>query len=117
MLQIQTSVPAAEEVLLFHLDSSPQSQHTLYDFRPPPFKPTPMARFTLFASLLFVSVSTFATAFRHGVPSNDPSLFVPNRYIVEVDGSSSALSKRGLSAVKVNTCFFPLSLLLPSLKN
>ncbi|GAA6060985.1 hypothetical protein JCM10212_000671 [Sporobolomyces blumeae] len=58
-----------------------------------------MARPTWIAFLLFAS--TWAVAFRHGVPMNDPALYVPNRYIVEVDGTSSALSKRGLTAVKL----------------
>ncbi|GAA6024587.1 hypothetical protein JCM11491_000291 [Sporobolomyces phaffii] len=46
-------------------------------------------------------MTSIATGFRHGVPSNDPTLFVPNSYIVEVDGTSASLSKRGLSAIKL----------------
>ncbi|GAA5979678.1 hypothetical protein JCM5350_003809 [Sporobolomyces pararoseus] len=46
-------------------------------------------------------LTSFASGFRHGVPSNDPTLFVPNSYIVEVDGTASSLSKRGLSAFKL----------------
>lgn len=48
-----------------------------------------------------LAVASIATAFKHGVPSNDPTLFVPNSYIVEVDGTAASLSKRGLSAFKV----------------
>ncbi|GAA5939392.1 uncharacterized protein JCM15063_004509 [Sporobolomyces koalae] len=50
---------------------------------------------------LFVLFAALATAFRHGVANNDLAQFVPNSYIVEVDGTASALSKRGLSAVNL----------------
>ncbi|GAA5913639.1 uncharacterized protein JCM6883_004034 [Sporobolomyces salmoneus] len=59
-----------------------------------------MARTTLLVQCLLL-LTSIATAFRHGVPSNDPTLFVPNSYIVEVDGTSAALGKRGLNAFKL----------------
>ncbi|CEQ43168.1 SPOSA6832_05076, partial [Sporobolomyces salmonicolor] len=63
-----------------------------------------MARLArLVASVLFLVFASLATAFKHtpGSAINDASHFVPNSFILEVDGSASGLSKRGLTLSSV----------------
>ncbi|GAA5857730.1 hypothetical protein JCM1840_000887 [Sporobolomyces johnsonii] len=63
-----------------------------------------MARLPLLvAPVLLLIFASLANAFKHtpGSAINDASHFVPNTFIIEVDGSPSGLSKRGLTLSSV----------------
>jgi hypothetical protein len=59
-------------------------------------------------TLLLLSFASSSAAFKHSSGSSRTSRFIPNRYIIEVDASSTALQRRGLSPFAVRPSLAPL---------